>query len=108
MSRSKEDKVEIIFLYGECGRYYRATARRFNELFSDRPIDHKYVSNLVTKFRETETVKDRPRSGRLKVDENTVIKIIGRVTENSQQSIAELHNESNIPCSTIGKILKKT
>lgn len=54
MSRSKEDKVEIIFLYGECGRSYRATTRCFNELFPDRPIDHKYVSNLVTKFRETE------------------------------------------------------
>jgi hypothetical protein len=101
MPRSKEDKVEIIFLYGECGHFYFATAKRFNELFpDDHPIDHKYVSYLVTKFRETESVKDQPRSSRSKVDENIVIEIISRITENSQQSLAELHNASNILHST--------
>lgn len=35
-----------------------------------------------------------------------IIEIIGRVTENSQQSLAELHNASSIPRSTIDKILK--
>lgn len=30
------------------------TAMCFNELFPDRPIDHKYDSNLITKFRNWE------------------------------------------------------
>lgn len=65
-TRSAEDKVEIIFLYGECGRNYRATARRFNEINPERTISHQYIYQLVTKFRETQSVKDRPRCGRPK------------------------------------------
>jgi len=53
-------KIEIIFLYRKCGRNYHATARRFDEINSERPISHAYVYQLVTNFRETQTVKDRP------------------------------------------------
>uniref|UniRef100_A0A8D8W2K6 DUF4817 domain-containing protein n=1 Tax=Cacopsylla melanoneura TaxID=428564 RepID=A0A8D8W2K6_9HEMI len=107
MVRSNEDKVEIIFLFGECNRVYNATAKRFNELHPDRPIDHKYVTGLVLKFRETGSVKDRPRSGRSKVDEGSIVEIIGRVSNDSNQSLREMSNVSNIPPSTIHKVLKK-
>ena len=42
----------------ENGRCFRATARRFNEIHPDRPIDHKYVSNLIRKFQEAHSVKE--------------------------------------------------
>ena len=50
MVRSDEDKVEIIFLYGECQRSFRGIAKRLNEIHRDRPIDHRYVSIVVKKI----------------------------------------------------------
>lgn len=106
MVRTILDKVNIIFLYGEC-RTYRGTARRFNDFYPESPrIDHKYVADIVLKFRQTGSVKDRPRSGRKKVDEGTVIEIIGRVSTESQQSIREMSSDSDISYSTIRKVLK--
>lgn len=107
MVRSGEDKVEIIFLYGECGRSYKATARRFNELYPDRPIDHRYVSRLVQKLRDTFSLTDRMRTGRPPSDEATVLEVIGRVSMNYQQSLTEIRKSSNIPKSSIQRILKK-
>jgi len=106
-ARSAEDKIEIIFLYGECGRNYRATARRFNEIYPERPITCAYVYKLVTKFRETQSVKDRPRSGRPKVDDVTEIEVIGRVNVDGVTSLRQLCNESNVPKSTIATILRR-
>lgn len=91
---SAEDKVENIFLFGECGRNYCSTARRFNELYPERPNgSHHYVCQLVNKFRETENLRDRPRSVRPKVDENTVIEVIANVTANPKVSLAQIKTE---------------
>lgn len=107
MVRSHRDRVEIIFLYGECGRSFKATARRFNELYPDRPTDHKYISDLVKRFTETLSVKDKPRSGRKKSDEGTVVEILGRVNINCQQSLREIAKESGVPKSCVQRILKQ-
>ena len=107
MVRSDEDKVEIIFLYGECGRCFRATTRCFNEIHPDRPIDHKYVSNLIRKFQETHSVKDRIRSGRPTVNENTEIEILAHVITNPQQSLTQISQKSVTPPTTVRRILKK-
>lgn len=106
MVRLNADKVEIVFLYGECGRSFNATAKRFNEIYPDRPVDHRYVSRLITKFTETLSLEDRPRSGRPKTDEDTVLEVLGSVSVDCQKSLTQINKESNIPSTTIRRILK--
>lgn len=75
---------------------FHATAKRFNEINPDPPIDVRYASRLIQNSRGTLSVKDKPRSGRPNVDETTKVEVIGRVSFNAQKSPREISQESNI------------
>jgi hypothetical protein len=75
---------------------------------------HGFLTNVFLNVRftmrtcqETFSFKDRPRSGRPSVDEDTVVEVIGSASITPQQSLREMSRHTNIPKSTIGKILKK-
>lgn len=107
MVYSTSDRIEMIYLYGECNRSFHATARRYKELHPDAGVDHRYISRLIKKFDETGSVADKKSTGRPPVDEATEIEVIGQASMDSQQSVREISKKSNIPKSTVHKILQK-
>ena len=68
--------VEHVFIAGD--KFTENVKRKFRELFSNSVYPHRdNVRNLITKFRETGSVHDAPKSGRpnilteAKLDENS-------------------------------------
>lgn len=107
MVYSTAERIEMIYLYGECGRSFNATATRYKALHPGASVDHRYISRLIKKFNETGSVTDKKKTGRPPMDEETEIEVIGRASMNSQQSVREISQQSNVPKSTVHRILKK-
>ena len=65
MSLIIEERIEIILLCGQIGATTRSVAESFNSSQEGMNISHTTVGRLLTKFKETGSVHDRERSGRL-------------------------------------------
>ncbi|KAM3924460.1 lamina-associated polypeptide 2-like [Leptodactylus fuscus] len=74
---TQEERVEIVLISGE--RNHRVIATDFNARHPTRPpISHTAVGHLLTKFRQTGSVSDMPRSGRKRraTDDETSVAIL--------------------------------
>ena len=62
---SVEHRIQIIFLYAECGYNAEEAARRFNNIYAGiRSISGKYIRKLVKKFCQVGSVQNLKSSGR--------------------------------------------
>lgn len=105
--RSDEDKVEMIFLYGQAHRNIHETERLFNDAHPDRPVCRKYIRELVTKFTTTCSVKDAPRGGRPKVrNEEVDTLVLAEFCANPHQSVRLVAREREFSLGTVHAILK--
>jgi hypothetical protein len=107
MPRSNEDKVEIIFFYGEAHRNLRDTVRLFNAANPETVVSFSYVQSLVAKFATTFSFKNAPRSGRPTVrTEELQVHVLGEFARNPKQSVRTVARECGTSLSTVQRILK--
>ena len=59
---SMEERIRIVLLFGkfEC---YNEVRRQWSNHFTTEAPDKRTISSIVTKFKETGSVQDLPRSG---------------------------------------------
>lgn len=90
MSRTLQEKVDMVFIFGASGNNYHETMRRFNENHPERPVSRTYLRQLITKFRETGSVTDAKRSGRPPLSEEVDFEVLCTVVENPQTSSRQI------------------
>ncbi len=106
MALSKEERIELVLLSGREGWSYRKIADEFNLRHPDRqPIYFAAVRKLVTKFKETGSVLDKPRSGRPKTSDKTKEVVVAKIAASPRKSLRRTSMELGVPRSTIHKIL---
>jgi hypothetical protein len=86
--------IESVFENG--GKYTESVKQEFRNQFPDtREPHHDTVWNLVSKFCETGSVQDVPRSGRLSVlSQEKLDDISDQLLQSSKKSLRELAQES--------------
>ncbi|KAL1266795.1 hypothetical protein QQF64_002470 [Cirrhinus molitorella] len=94
---TREERIEIVLISGE--RSNRVIAADFNARHPMRPpISHATVSKLLAKFRETGSVLDLPKCGRMKTvtNEETSVAVLASFSKSPQRSTRRMSLESDI------------
>lgn len=107
MSRSLEQKVEAIVIFGEAQRNYHEAVRIFNDRYPDRPISRTYLRDLLRKIQATGSVHSMKRSGPPQISEDTQIDILADIIENPTQSTSQVAQAANVSARTVQRLLKK-
>lgn len=106
--RDNADKVQMIYCYGKANQNLHEAVRLFNENHPERPLDRRYLRDLVTKFETTFSLTDAPRSGRPKaLDEQQQLDAIVDQIENPSQSIRKSAEKNAVSPKTIHRLLKQ-
>jgi len=108
MQLMTEERKELYRTWGD--RSVRAVAAEFNERHPDRhPVSHVSVAQLFTRFMETGSVADRPRSGRpvTETDEATSVAVLATFAKSPTRSTRRLSMECGVNRRSIGHILKE-
>lgn len=105
------DRVLIVQLYYSNGESPTATISKFiatKKTHNDRDAPtHQTIRNIIERFCSTGSVADLPRSGRPGVSSETISTIKSAVEEHhGRVSISTLSESTDIPHSTVHKILK--
>lgn len=103
---TNEQRVEIIFMYGECRRSARQTAAMFNERYPGMNLNHKYVLELVAKFRETGSVANKKRSNPRVLNEEAQIEVLGTIVANPTSSLRTVARVVGMSHETVRKALR--
>ncbi|KAG2462260.1 ALG3 mannosyltransferase, partial [Polypterus senegalus] len=101
-----EERIEIVLISGE--RSNRVIAADFNARHPTRPpISHATVSKLLAKFRETGSVLDLPKCGRMKTvtNEETSVAVLASFSKSPQRSTRRMSLESGISRTSLWRIL---
>lgn len=106
MVYSLQERIEIIFIYGEEQRCARRTARVFNERHPDKNLGHQYVLDLVNKFQETGSVGNKIVKNRRVLTEAAQIEILGNFAMDPQTSIPKVSRLTNISVGSVHKTLR--
>lgn len=106
--RSNEEKVDMVFAYGEAQGNLSHAVRLFNQRHENSPpVCRKYIRVLVDKFRRFFSVKDAPRSGRPKtIEEGEQVNILADLVQNPRQSIREVSAYHEVPYGCVQRLLK--
>lgn len=105
-----EHRVELIMLYGECGRNAEATARKFNTIHAGgNTIPGRYVRWLVEKFKKTGIVVDLKKTGRPATASNdiTALSVIKETEANPGSSLIRIAQTCGTSRSSVQRILKR-
>ena len=93
---SVEHRIQIIFLYAECGYNAEEAARRFNGIYAGiRSISGSYVRKLVKKFNHNGSIQNLKSSGRR------------RTTTNEESADRVLREAQSAPNLSINKIAQR-
>jgi len=101
-----QERVEIVFMYGENARSARATARQFNERHPGMNVSHNTVIKLVSKFSETGSVANRKGRENRVVDELAQTEVLGLLSIDPQTSIRKVAAETGLSYSSVRKVTK--
>ncbi|KAJ8947311.1 hypothetical protein NQ318_004563, partial [Aromia moschata] len=99
--------IEILILIG-CGnktRTQQEVCKLFNAKYPDNPITQCTVSKIESKFRETDDVKDLPKSGRPKITQDKKINIMLSMEKNPQSTFTPVAVENEVSQTTVLRIL---
>ncbi|KAL0152369.1 hypothetical protein M9458_052092 [Cirrhinus mrigala] len=96
-----EERIEIVLISGE--RSNRVIAADFNARHPTRPP----ISQLLAKFRETGSVLDFPKCGRMKTvtNEETSVAVLALFSKSPQRSTRCMSLESGISRTSLRRIL---
>jgi hypothetical protein len=109
---SAADYVEMLIIFGECGRNAREAARIFSDRFPDRPSpDHKTILRVLARAQETEKVLPNrnkigggARTARTLANEEAILNI---VEEDGTRSIREIAQEVDISSRSVHRVLNE-
>jgi len=96
--------------FGDCVRSYQEVTDLLNDTHPDRnPISKSTIQKTMTRFFETETVKDRSRSKRPKsaTNDDKSLDVLQSFQENPHLSVSKAAQTHNISQSSIFNILKR-
>lgn len=102
---TKSEQVDILIMYGQCGKNAAEAERMYRQEYSDR-LNHpsrQYIIHLITKMRQEPN--DPPQ--RFIINEETEVNVIASVIQNPTISSREIAQELNIGKESARKILKK-
>ena len=85
----------------------KTVQRRFLTNFGRPSPDVKTIKNWYSKFMDTGSVKDRPRTGRTRVTDASVEEVRQTVDTSPRKSTRAISTDIGIPKSTVHKILRK-
>ncbi|KAJ8956559.1 hypothetical protein NQ318_019283 [Aromia moschata] len=103
MPLNERDRIEILMMIGvgDRMRTQQEVCRLFHEMHPDRePVSQSTVSRIERKYRELGHVRDAPRQGRPKINENVQQDVILSALENPSIDL-------NIGKSSVSNIFKK-
>ncbi|KAG2470428.1 HDA11 deacetylase, partial [Polypterus senegalus] len=103
---TREERTEIVLMSGE--RSNRVIAADFSARHpTSPPISHATVSKLLAKFRETGSVLDLPKCGRMKTvtNEETSVAVLASFSKSPQRSTHRMSLESGISRTFLRRIL---
>jgi len=106
-----DERVEVILLCGREGISHRGVADIFNARHQpNRTITHQSVGNLLKKFKETGSVKDKKRGGNIKTvaNEETNTMVLAHFVASPQSSLRRTSNEIGVSKSAIHRILQQS
>lgn len=110
MRLTDTERIEILMMigYGDRVRTQEEVCHLFNAKYPNRnPISQSTVSRVEARFRETGHVKDRPKSGRPDIAEETKINVLLTLQENPHTSSRQIGLDNDIDHSTVTKFLRK-
>ncbi|KAJ8933177.1 hypothetical protein NQ318_006471 [Aromia moschata] len=93
---------------GDRMRTQQEVCRLFHEMHPDRePVSQSTVSRIERKYRELGHVRDAPRQGRPKINENVQQDVILSALENPHCTVRQVSRDLNIGKSSVSNIFKK-
>jgi hypothetical protein len=106
------DYVEMLIIFGECGRNAREAARIFSDRFPDRPSpDHKTILRVLARAQETGKVLPNrneigggARTARTFANEEAILNI---VEEDGTRSIREIAQEVDISSRSVHRVMNE-
>jgi hypothetical protein len=110
--QSSADYVEMLIIFGECGRNATEAARIFSDCFPDRPSpDHKTILRVLARIQETGKVLPNrneigggARTARTLANEEAILNI---VEEDGTRSIREIAQEVDISSRSVHRVLNE-
>ena len=109
---TKRERITLLMIrgWGAAVQPYRTVINLFNETFrADRTgIAISTARNLVTKFEQTGTIDDMPKSGRPKsaTNDDTSLDVLLSFTEDPHSSTRRISQQHNISKSSVHNVLK--
>lgn len=106
---SESERIDILIMvgYGDKLRSHEEACALFNEVHNERaPISRSTVSRVVARYQETRSVKDAPRSGRPKVNNDTKLNALLTLHETPHTTTTEIARQENVSQSFVAKFLK--
>lgn len=109
MQRTREDKIELIYKYGQSGQNLHETERLFNEAHPDRPVCRKYVRELIHKFNTTGSVNTHKgiRGPKAKTTEEVQVGVLGEFVVDPHLSVRTASLSVGLSKSTVHRVLKQ-
>lgn len=110
MRLTESERIEILMMIGigDRMRSQQEVCRLFHEMHPDRePISQSTVSRIEQKYRELGHVRDAPKPGRRKINENIQEDIILSAIENPHCTVRGLSRDLGIGKSSVANIFKK-
>lgn len=111
MRLSEIERIEILMMvgYGDRKRSTFEVCELFNNVHQERaPISRSTVSKIVLKFTETGSVRDRLKSGRPKICDETKLNVLLSYQDNPHSSTRQVGRQiQNIGYKSVQNILHK-
>lgn len=109
---TEKERIDVLIMvgYGDRKRTQVEVVALFNEVYPNRPpISQSSVSKIIKKYSDTGSVKDKPRSGRLKsvTESDAALNVLLAIEENPRQSREDLARDYDISVRSVGRILRK-
>lgn len=107
---NEQERIEILMMigYGDRARLQLEVCHLFNNLHPERPpINQSTVSRIEKKFREHGHVRDLPRTGRPKVNEDDRLNVMLDFHENPHKSSRAVAADHNVCQSSVSRVMKK-
>lgn len=111
MALSERERITVLMMrgFGDRQRSFQEVANLFNVTFPDRlPISKSTVFRTISRFGETGSIKDKPRSGRPKTATNpdAALDVLLTFEENPHASIRKTSQQTGVSRTSVGRILK--
>lgn len=108
MYLSERERIEILMMVGD-GDRKRSTievCELFNHVHQERmPISRSTVSKIISKFAETESVRNKQKTGRPKIDDETRLNTLLSYQDNPHCSTRQVGLIQNIGYKSVQNIL---